>query len=132
MKKAVIGFILAICMGLLSPNVLAVDLGHDPICDTITDPVALEASGCAAPAEGEASVGQVAQNIINVVIAVLGLVAVIFVIVGAVQYMTSQGDPGKAKKARDTIVYAILGVVLAALAYTIVNFVLGTVFSGGQ
>ncbi|MBQ9029382.1 hypothetical protein IJ114_01265 [Candidatus Saccharibacteria bacterium] len=132
MKKVVVGFILAICMGLLPLNVLAVELGHDPICDTITDPVALEASGCTAPAEGEASVGQVAQNIINVVIAVLGLVAVIFVIVGAVQYMTSQGDPGKAKKARDTIVYAILGVVLAALAYTIVNFVLGTVFSGGQ
>ena len=71
-----------------------------------------------------------AQNIINVIIAVLGIVAVIFVIVGAVQYITSQGDPGKMNKARDTIIYAILGVVLAGLAFAIVNFVLANLFNG--
>ena len=101
---------------------------NDEICNSLTDAVERQAAGCDI---GEAQVGNVAQNIINVVIAVLGVVAVIFVIVGAIQYITSQGDPGKMKKARDTIIYAILGVVLAGLAFAIVNFVLANLFNGG-
>lgn len=96
-------------------------------CDLITDAEQREAAGCELPAD--TNIGGTAQNIINVAIAVLGVVAVIFVIIGAVQYMTSQGDPGKTKKAKDTILYAILGVILAALAYAIVNFVLVNLFS---
>ncbi|MBR3414874.1 hypothetical protein IKG73_02555 [Candidatus Saccharibacteria bacterium] len=102
-------------------------MSNEEICNGDFDDVAKEAAGCFT---GEAQVGNVAQNIINVIIAVLGIVAVIFVIVGAVQYITSQGDPGKMKKARDTIIYAILGVVLAGLAFAIVNFVLANLFNG--
>lgn len=98
---------------------------NNEICTGDFDDLAKQAAGCEV---GDVQVGNVAQNIINVVIAVLGIVAVIFVIIGAVQYMTSQGDPGKTKKAKDTILYAILGVVLAGLAFAIVNFVLGNLF----
>ena len=71
-----------------------------------------------------------ANTIINVVIGVIGFVAVAFIIFGGVQYTTSAGDPGKVKKAKDTILYGIIGLVVAMLAYAIVNFVLANVFKG--
>lgn len=69
-----------------------------------------------------------ANNIINVVIGVIGFVAVAFIIFGGIQYTTSAGDPGKVKKAKDTILYGIVGLVVAMLAYAIVNFVLSSAF----
>ena len=83
-------------------------------------------------ATGDGNLFATVQNIINWVLAVLGLVAVIMIIVGGVTYMTSQGDPGKTKKARDTILYGIIGLVIALLAYAIVNFVLANVFGGSS
>lgn len=68
------------------------------------------------------------QVIINVILGVLGLVAVIFIILGGVNFVTSSGDPGKVKKAKDTILYGVIGLVVALLAYAIVNFVLTSVF----
>lgn len=63
-------------------------------------------------------------NIINGVLTVLGLVAVVVVIIGGVQYMTSSGDATKVKNAKNTILYGIIGLVICILAYAIVNFVL--------
>ena len=71
-----------------------------------------------------------ANTIINVVIGVIGFVAVAFIIFGGIQYTTSAGDPGKVKKAKDTILYGIIGLVVSMLAYAIVNFVLANVFKG--
>ena len=64
------------------------------------------------------------KTIINWVVGVLGLVAVIVIIMGAVSYMTSNGDASKVKKGKDTILYGVIGLVIAALAYAIVNFAL--------
>lgn len=65
--------------------------------------------------------------IINVIIGIIGLVAVVVIILGGFQYMTSSGDSTKVKKAKDTILYGIVGLVIALLAYAIVNFVLGAI-----
>lgn len=62
--------------------------------------------------------------ILNAVIGVLGIVAVIVIILGGVQYMTSTGDAAKVKKAKDTILYGIIGLVICVLAFAIVNFVI--------
>ena len=63
-------------------------------------------------------------GIINAVIGVLGLLCVVVVIIGGVSYMTSSGDTGKVKKAKDTILYGIIGLIICALAFAIVNFVI--------
>lgn len=68
------------------------------------------------------------NTIINVIIGVIGFVAVVVIILGGVQYTTSAGNPDKVKKAKDTILYGIIGLVVALLAYAIVNFVLTSVF----
>jgi len=66
-------------------------------------------------------------NILNAIIGVLGLVAVVVIIIGGVSYMTSAGDAGKVKKAKDTILYGVIGLIIVALAFAIVNFVIGNI-----
>ena len=66
------------------------------------------------------------KNILSGVFVLAGIVAVIMIIIGAVRYTTSQGDPGRVKKGKDTILYGVIGLVIAILAFAIVNFVLTT------
>ena len=68
------------------------------------------------------------QNILNWIFGVIGIVAVIMIIIGGFNMMISSGDPGKVKKGKDTILYGIIGLVVAILAFAIVNFVLTNVF----
>ncbi len=64
------------------------------------------------------------QNVINLLLLVLGMIAVIAIIIGGVRYTTSNGDPGQIKSAKDTILYAVIGLVVAIMAYAIVGFVI--------
>ena len=63
-------------------------------------------------------------GIVNVVIGVLGIICVIMMIVGGINYMTSNGDSSKVKKGKDTIFYGIIGLIICILAVVIVNFVI--------
>ena len=63
-------------------------------------------------------------TILNYVIGILGIVAVGVIIIGGVTYMTSSGDASKVKKAKDTILYGVIGLIVVALAFAIVNFVI--------
>lgn len=62
--------------------------------------------------------------ILNSIVGLLGAVCVVVIIIGGVNYMTSAGDAAKVKKAKDTILYGIIGLVVCALAAALVNFVL--------
>ncbi|MCQ2571069.1 MAG: pilin [Candidatus Saccharibacteria bacterium] len=66
------------------------------------------------------------NSIISGVMVAVGVVAVIFIIVGGVNYMTSQGDPGKIQKGKKTLISGIVGLIIVILAYAIVNFVLNS------
>ena len=67
------------------------------------------------------------KNIINAVLYVVGILAVVMVIIGGIQYTTSGGDQAAVTKAKNTILYGIVGLIIAILAYAIVNFVIGKV-----
>lgn len=69
------------------------------------------------------------NKIINVVTGVLGVVAVAVVIYGGFLFLTAQGDPGKIKKGKDSITWGIIGLVIALLSWSIINFVLTTAMS---
>lgn len=71
---------------------------------------------------------ETARNIINTVLAIMGIVAVIVVIVAGVTMTTSAGDSTKVKKAKNAIIYAIIGLAVTIGASLIVNFVLTSVF----
>ena len=64
-------------------------------------------------------------NVINLLLTIIGVVAVIMIIVGGIRYTTSGGDSGQINSARDTIIYAVVGLVLAIMAFALVNWVLG-------
>lgn len=66
----------------------------------------------------------VLKDVINVMLYMAGAIAVIMVVVGGIRYITSDGDPGAAAKAKNTIIYALVGLVVAVMSYSIVNFVI--------
>lgn len=79
----------------------------------------------------EATNGQAEQTVndtvakgLNLFSAVVGIIAVVMIIVGGIQYITSGGDSGNVTKAKNTILYAVIGLVVVALAQIIVQFVL--------
>lgn len=66
--------------------------------------------------------------IINVVVGVVGFIAVVMIVMGGISFATSQGDTARVAKARNTILYGVIGLVVALLAFAIVNFVLSSIF----
>ncbi len=63
-----------------------------------------------------------AGGIVGVVLAIVGVIATIVIIIGGIMIATSAGDPGKVKKGKNAILYAVIGLAVAVLAYAIVNF----------
>ena len=97
------------------------------ICDRDEIPEDVKAaSGCNGGANSQ--LVSTVQNILYSIIAVCGIVAVVYVILGGINYMTSAGDPNKAQKARLTILYAVIGLVICALAFVIVNFTISKLY----
>ena len=68
------------------------------------------------------------KNGINLAIGVIGFIAVVIIIYGGFMYTTSAGDSNKVTKAKNAIMYGIIGLVVAMLAFAIVNFVIGGLF----
>ena len=65
------------------------------------------------------------KKIVNILLFIIGSVAVIMIIVGGLRYTLSGGDGTQVTSAKNTILYAIIGLVVAILAYGIVNWVVG-------
>ena len=63
-------------------------------------------------------------NVVDLLLIIAGIIAVIMIVIGGIRYTTSAGDAGQTKSARDTIIYAVAGLVVAIMAFAIVNFVL--------
>ena len=64
-------------------------------------------------------------TVINTLLYVIGAVAVIMIIYGGFKYVTSGGDSSGVTSAKNTILYAVIGLVVAVFAFVIINFVLG-------
>lgn len=71
------------------------------------------------------------KNLFNWFTGIAGVFAVIYVIIGGVGYMTAAGDPQKLQKAKRTILYAVIGLIVVALSGVIINWVMDTVQKNG-
>jgi hypothetical protein len=69
--------------------------------------------------------GGIFVTIVNIFLFVIGAIAVIMLIYGGIRYTISGGEAKSVTAAKDTILYAVVGIVVAILAYAIVNFVIG-------
>lgn len=79
---------------------------------------------CPDAQEAEDSVNEIIALVINIFSIVVGVIAVVMIIIGGLKYITSGGDSGNVSGAKNTILYAIIGLVVVALAQIIVRFVL--------
>ena len=66
------------------------------------------------------------SQISSVLLFIVGAVAVIMLIIGGLKYVVSGGDASKVQSAKNTILYALVGIIVAILAYAAVNFVIGS------
>ena len=74
--------------------------------------------------QGQGTLESGFKRIINGLIFIIGAIAVLMLIIGAIRFAISSGDADAAKGARNTIIYAIIGIIVAILAFAIVNFVI--------
>lgn len=75
--------------------------------------------------------GGVLGQVLNIVIAILAALSVLFVVIGGLRFVLSAGDPQAVSKARSTIIYATVGLVIAITAEAIVSLVLNNSTLGG-
>lgn len=103
-------------------------------CNT-EDPTSSGISGSADCAKGtgqsDSLFGEagVFKTVTNVLLFIIGAVAVIMLVIGGIRYTISGGDSNSITAAKNTILYAIIGIIVAILAYAAVNFVIGS-FAG--
>lgn len=91
-----------------------------------SNPLGEVCQGDSTAACSESSTGDAAgitKRIINILLFVIGALAAVMLIFGGILYATSSGDSGRVSKAKNTILYSIVGLVLAVLAFAIVNWV---------
>ncbi|HJQ09227.1 MAG TPA: pilin [Candidatus Saccharimonadales bacterium] len=83
------------------------------------------------PSGGKCSVGgpslnRIIATAINIISIIVGIAAVIMIMVGGFKYITSGGDSSNLASAKNTIIYAVIGLIIVALAQAIVQFVVKT------
>ncbi len=117
---------------LLIPSLVpvAVHAQSQNINDNLCSGADLKVDGtCGDPSgvDAKKKVNDLLATVINIFSLVVGIVAVIMIIIGGLKYITSGGDSGNVTGAKNTILYAIIGLVIVALAQFIVKFVLAKV-----
>ena len=75
---------------------------------------------------GGLTMTDVINTVLNTMLFIVGLLAVIMLIYGGIRYITSHGDKAQVTAAKDTIMYAVIGLVIAIIAFAVVNWITGT------
>lgn len=76
--------------------------------------------------QADNSISKIATQVVNIFSIIVGVVAVIMIIYGGFKYITSGGDSGNVSSAKNTLIYAVIGLIIVALAQFIVHVVLTT------
>lgn len=127
-KRAVLSIvaILGFSILLTSPVVYAQDIDKNLQCGANLQFTVPE-GGCPADQGGTSAaerVDQIVTQIINILSLAVGVVAVFMIIIGGLRYITSGGESGSVTGAKNTILYAVVGLIVVALAQVIVRFVI--------
>ena len=124
-------FVLIVVTGILNVSTVGA-LGFNPL-HTFASTASNEAcqgaglvtgtGGCENQTNGS-QINSTLATFINILSAIVGLVAVIMIIVAGLQFMTANGNPQNIAKARTSLLYAIVGLVVVVLAESLVHFVI--------
>lgn len=129
MKKLMVLVVMVAMMGITSislpARVMAEEGGAKNVCsdDNIPEDLRKQA-GCEVK---EGALSNTAINLINTIIAVIGLIAVVVIVIAGIMYATSLGEPGKMTQAKNMILYAVIALIVAVMAWGIVQVVVASV-----
>lgn len=84
----------------------------------------LDENGSCTEESGGSGISRVLKTVIGILSLVVGVISVIMIIIGGIKYATSQGDSAGVSSAKNTIIYAVVGLVIAAISQFIVRFVM--------
>jgi hypothetical protein len=120
------GMALMLAFGVFAPSLALADVSgliSKPACNLPGTHVTVSISGCSSKTTLEGK-GGLATIIVNLFLYAAGIVAFIFIIIGGVRYMTATGDPSRIQSAKETLLYAIIGLILTFLAIPISGFII--------
>lgn len=112
---------------LQAPSFVSADTPQEEVCKGVGAGSGAGSGSGTSGCKSSISLTTVIRNIINIFSIVIGIVAVIMVMVGGFKYITAGGESGNITSAKHTIVYAIVGLIVAALSQFLVWFVLDNV-----
>ena len=132
LKSFIIGFVLSLSgVGALSvagaaalPPPTTASASTEAACNGLDQIDA--AQGCLSPSGGESTITGIIRAVISILSYIVGIVAVIMVIVAGFKYTKSGGDSNNVSSAKSTLIYALVGLIIAALAQLIVHFALSS------
>jgi len=115
---------IVLSLGIFAGFVIAISPITVGAVDVFPDCTAYPDSAVCKEVAGGSKINDYVTIIVNTLLYILGAVAVFVIILSGISYVTSTGDPGAITKAKSTLTYAVIGLVVALLAYAIVNFVI--------
>ena len=90
---------------------------------------AAQCDGCPSDLFGNTGVF---KQVTNTILYIVGIIAVIMLIIGGIKYVVSGGDSKKVTDAKNTVLYAIIGLVICFLSFAIINFVISALPSSDK
>lgn len=125
LKTIIVGAIAAVLLavGAAPMNIVGAAGLSDIACDGLAE-ATTDGGGCAdGAAAGE--INTTVETAINLISVAVAVISVIMIIVAGIKYVTSQGDPAGTNSAKNTIIYALVGLGVVLVAQTLVKFVVG-------
>jgi hypothetical protein len=124
--KKVAGFTLVVPALVLGLTLVTPDVAYAQNCTDVAAGGIGSGADCAKPtgaAENLFGDGSIFNTVTNILLFLIGAVSVVMLIIGGIRYVVSGGDQGAVTSAKNTILYAIIGIVIAFLAFAAVRFV---------
>lgn len=122
MKRLIIGSLFAVL--LVFSFVFTTSTANAGLFDGFKEEACKGLSADGQCSETGGGINKLLGTVLNIFSLVVGVIAVIMVIISGLKFVTSGGDPQRASSARNSIIYALVGLVVALLAQVIVRFVL--------
>lgn len=132
-KELSSALVIALSIGLTAPVLAPAVITHASVrsglCEGITATESPTGQGvnseaCATDEAGTTGINSIIKTVIDIFSLIIGAIAVIMIIYGGFKYITSAGNDSNVSAAKNTILYALIGLVIVALAQIIVRFVL--------
>lgn len=114
----------------LTPALASAASAIDCSSSTLSAKSAIQCGECGASSQSSCTPGSggsldsLVKEILNILSVIVGIAAIIMIIVAGLRYITSAGEAEKVKGAKNTLLYAVIGLIIVALAQTITHFVL--------